>query len=76
MGREFAVVGAIGAETRGRLSEPILPKETYEAMADASWGIDRDASSGEAEQGGQGGKASASAPQALAFTRQMALLGI
>ena len=73
-GREFAAAGAIGAETRGRLSEPILPKETYETMADASWGIDKDAAAGKAEQGGQGGKAGASAPQALTFTRQMALL--
>ena len=43
-------------------------------MADASWGIEKDVAAGKAEQGGQGDKARASAPQALTFTRQMALL--
>lgn len=36
-GREFAH-GAISPDTRSRLSVPLFPRETFEQMADASWG--------------------------------------
>ena len=35
-GKEFAS-GKVSAETHALLSEPLLPKEVYEAAADASW---------------------------------------
>ena len=58
-GAEYAA-GGIKDETRRRLDENLLPKETFEAMADASWGISRE--SGEKEE------------KSLVFTRQMAAL--
>jgi len=58
-GEEFAA-GAIREETRRELEELLLPKETFEAMADASWGVSRE--SGERED------------ESLIFTRQMAAL--
>lgn len=56
-GREFAA-GGISPETKAGLAQLILPKETFERLADASWGVDRE--TGEKE------------PEALSFTRQMA----
>lgn len=38
-GREYAT-GEISESTRSRLTIPLLPKDAYEAMADASWGKD------------------------------------
>ncbi len=58
-GREF-LAGGIREETRRQLEELLFPKETFEAMADASWGIDR--MTGEKEE------------ESLTFTRQMAAL--
>lgn len=40
-GREYAG-GAISAETQARLAELIMPRETFEACADASWGVERE----------------------------------
>lgn len=57
-GAEFSC-GRISAETRARLSTLLYPKETFEAMADASWGIEKN---GER------------ADNSLTFTRQMAAL--
>lgn len=58
-GREYAG-GGISADTRQALGELLFPKEMFESMADASWGIDRE--SGEKET------------DTLIFTRQMAAL--
>ncbi len=57
-GREFAS-GDISRETRENLSVLLFPRETFEAMADASWGIEK---SGEVSD------------ESLTFTRQMAAL--
>ena len=58
-GSEYAG-GGIAEKTRRELSELLFPKETFEAMADASWGVDRE--TGEKED------------ESLIFTRQMAAL--
>ena len=58
-GAEYAA-GGITAKTRQELGRLLYPKETFEAMADASWGVDRE--SGEKEE------------ESLIFTRQMAAL--
>ena len=58
-GREYAS-GGIAAETEARLRELILPKETFEAAADASWGMSRETGRKD--------------PDDLTFTRQMAAL--
>ena len=58
-GREFAE-GLIEADTSRELSKLLFPRRTFEAMADASWGISRE--TGEAED------------EAVIFTRQMAAL--
>ena len=56
-GEEF-VSGGISSDTRGRLDELLFPRETFEAMADASWGISGE--TGEKED------------EAVIFTKQMA----
>lgn len=58
-GTEFAC-GSISASTRAALDGLLYPKDTFEAMADASWGVSKE--TGERE------------PEDLAFTRQMAAL--
>lgn len=58
-GREYAK-GDISGSTRKALKGLLYPKEMFESMADASWGIDRE--SGEKET------------DTLIFTRQMAAL--
>ncbi|MBR1693510.1 MAG: NAD(P)H-dependent oxidoreductase, partial [Lachnospiraceae bacterium] len=58
-GEEY-IDGGISEETKGRLEELLFPRKTFEQMADASWGIDRQ--SGEKEE------------DSLIFTRQMASL--
>lgn len=58
-GREYAK-GTISKSTRKALGELLYPKEMFESMADASWGIDKE--SGEKET------------DTLIFTRQMAAL--
>ena len=55
-GREFAS-GEIHAGTREKLEELLFDKDTFEAMADASWGIDKE--TGKAED------------ISLTFTKQM-----
>lgn len=39
-GREF-LTGTISADTKERLSELLYPRDVFERMADASWGIDK-----------------------------------
>jgi len=58
-GSEFAR-GGIAGETTEALRQLLFPRQTFEAMADASWGISRE--TGEAED------------EAISFTRQMAAL--
>lgn len=58
-GEEFSQ-GSIQQETREALAQLLYPKETFEEMADASWGVDK--KTGEKED------------ETLTFTRQMALL--
>lgn len=58
-GREY-VRGGIRPETKEKLGELLYPREVFESMADASWGIDKET----------GGRES----DALVFTRQMAAL--
>ncbi len=58
-GQEFAG-GSIQMETKEKLKELLFPKETFEAMADASWGVSKE--TGEKEE------------DSLIFTRQMAAL--
>lgn len=57
-GQEFASDGITG-ETRGKLDQNLFPRDVFEAMADASWGVGK---SGEKED------------PSLVFTRQMAAL--
>ena len=58
-GEEFAQ-GQISSETKDRLAGLLYPKEVFEAMADASWGVSKD-----------DGK---TVDETLSFTRQMAAL--
>lgn len=58
-GKEY-VEGGISGETRAELNKLLYPREVFESMADASWGIDKE--SGEKES------------DVLIFTRQMAAL--
>lgn len=58
-GKEY-VRGGITKDTQAELKQLLYPKEVFESMADASWGIDKE--SGEKES------------DALIFTRQMATL--
>lgn len=57
-GREFAT-GPISRETKQKLSQLLFPRETFEAMADASWGVE---------------KTGETSDESLTFTRQMAAL--
>ena len=59
-GKEYAETGKISKNTLQILDEPLFPKDTYEAMADASWGVKKDEKEKPSE--------------ALTFTRQMAAL--
>lgn len=58
-GREYAG-GAVSAETAKALQTLLFPKDVFEKMADASWGVSKE--SGEKED------------ESLVFTRQMAAL--
>ncbi|MCR5807046.1 MAG: flavodoxin family protein [Oscillospiraceae bacterium] len=60
-GAEFAG-GSIGKATKDELSQLLFPKEQFEAMADASWGVSRE------------GKNTDKADKSLVFTKQMAAL--
>ena len=57
-GEEYAL-GSISHDTLAKLSEDLYPRDVFEAMADASWGVDK---SGKKED------------DSLAFTKQMAAL--
>lgn len=57
-GREF-LSGGITPKTRARLEELLFPREVFEAMADASWGVE---------------KTGEKSDETLVFTRQMAAL--
>ena len=57
-GEEY-VSGGIKSSTWGKLKEDLYPRDVFEAMADASWGI---------------GKTGEKEDDSLAFTRQMAAL--
>lgn len=59
-GAEYAETGMISAKTDAVLRTLLYPREVFEKMADASWGINR--MTGEKE------------PEDLVFTRQMAAL--
>ncbi len=67
-GREY-MSGGISAQSRERLAQLLLPRETFEACADASWGIEKE-TDGTGKEGG--GKKTES--DTLKFTRQMAAL--
>lgn len=58
-GIEYAC-GTISEVTRGKLEEMLFPKDIFEKMADASWGVSKESGEKEAES--------------LIFTRQMAAL--
>lgn len=60
-GAEYAA-GGICAQTQAELAEPLYPRDVFEKMADASWGITDD------------GVAEKSSDDSLSFTRQMAAL--
>ncbi len=60
-GTEYAA-GGILPETQSELEEPLYPREVFEKMADASWGIDRQSHSEIIED------------DSLNFTKQMAAL--
>lgn len=63
-GREY-IKGGISAGTREFLNELLMPRETFEALADASWGIEKNsADSSPAKK----------ETETLIFTRQMAAL--
>lgn len=58
-GKEY-LTGGILQETWGKLGQLLYPREVFESMADASWGVDKETGEKESE--------------ALIFTRQMATL--
>ncbi|MEA5082527.1 MAG: flavodoxin family protein [Lachnospiraceae bacterium] len=60
-GAEYAA-GAIGAKTQAELAEPLYPRDVFEKMADASWGV------------AQNGDLKNSTDDSLIFTKQMAAL--
>ncbi|MDE5716154.1 MAG: SCP2 sterol-binding domain-containing protein, partial [Lachnospiraceae bacterium] len=63
------MAGGISAERRERLAQLLLPREMFEACADASWGIEKEDIG--AEKNGGGSKRET---DTLTFTRQMAAL--
>lgn len=58
-GKEYAK-GGISEETRAELNKLLYPREVFERMADASWGVNKESGKKESD--------------ALIFTRQMAAL--
>lgn len=54
--------GAIGAKTQAELAEPLYPRDVFEKMADASWGV------------AHNGEVTASTDDSFIFTKQMAAL--
>lgn len=59
-GAEYAITGKISEKTEAALHTLLYPREVFESMADASWGISRTTGQKEADD--------------LVFTRQMAAL--
>lgn len=59
-GKEYALNGEISQNCQQNLDEPLYPKEVYEKMADASWGVKK--------EGEEKGSA------AFTFTKQMGAL--
>jgi putative sterol carrier protein len=59
-GAEYAANGTISEETRKAVSMPLYPREVFEKMADASWGVSK--------------TGTPSASDSLNFTTQMAAL--
>lgn len=59
-GKDFAADGHISSATKAKLQELLYPKDTFEKMADASWGVSKE--SGEKQD------------ESLIFTKQMAAL--
>ena len=59
-GKEYIASGSITEETEEKLEQLVYPREVFESMADASWGIDEKSGKKETD--------------ALIFTRQMAAL--
>lgn len=64
-GAEYIQAG-ITAETREKLETPLFPRDVFEKMADASWGIEQNAA---AENG-----TAVRSSEGFSFTRQMAAL--
>ena len=58
--------GGIAPATREKLNTPLFPRDVFEQMADASWGIEKSVSSDKT--------ANVKTDPALSFTRQMAAL--
>ena len=67
-GREY-MDGGVSAKSRERLAQLLLPRETFEACADASWGIARDEDGVKRDDG-----STRKESDTLTFTRQMAAL--
>lgn len=67
-GQEYGK-GSISKDTQEHLEQLLLPRETFEACSDASWGIDK----GDAKTG-ENGSATQKESDTLIFTRQMAAL--
>lgn len=59
-GKEYMAADCILPETWEKLGQLLYPREVFESMADASWGVDKETGEKESE--------------ALVFTRQMAAL--
>ncbi len=67
-GQEYAI-GGISGQTQELLDQLLLPKETFEACADASWGIDNNGAKTEEK-----GSAVKKESDTWIFTKQMAAL--
>lgn len=66
-GREYAG-GGISAESREQIAQLILPREIFEALADESWGIEKEDTGTETKGDDRQGS------ETFTFTRQMAAL--
>ncbi len=71
-GSEFSE-GTITQETKSKLSELLYPRDVFEAMADASWGID-DKESSNKEENNRGQDLDNKKDDSYFFTKQMAAL--
>lgn len=59
-GQEYAVSGSVTKETEEKLEQLLYPREVFERLADASWGLEKESGKKETDP--------------LIFTRQMAAL--